>query len=209
MTPARTRNTPRPNVWVVRANGGRNTDKFITGRFIAVGWFDLSSATSRDEIRQRYEQEYPDAPAGQIANEIGQLAAFRLDIGEGDYVVTPGADREWLYYGRVTGPWIAATDDEDRYRYPNRRAVAGRRLDPSTPQPVEFTESFQRTLGSPRTVFRVNQREEFIAAIGSSTRLGLDDPSESDTSHDAVEMSHNSPRNGTFATSDTSYRLGA
>ena len=109
-------------VWVVRADGGKYTDHFVAGGYAAVGWFDLSSVSSRDEIRRRYVQEYPEAPSGQIANETGQLAAFRLDMGEGDYVLTPTADRGWLRYGRVTGPCIAAAGD-DGCRYRNRRAV--------------------------------------------------------------------------------------
>ena len=43
---------------------------------------------------------------GQIANETGQLAGIRLEMAEGDYVITPAADRESLRYGRITGPCV-------------------------------------------------------------------------------------------------------
>ena len=163
--------TTVPRVWVVRADGGKYADHFLSGGYAAVGWFDLSSVDTRDQLRKVYELEYPDAPAGQIANEIGQLAAFRLEMDEGDYVVTPTADRESLRFGRIVGPCVAFGGD-DGCGYRNRRAVnwAETRLRRSS-----FGESFQRTLGSPRTVFRVSQPEEFLAAIARPPDVSRDD----------------------------------
>lgn len=149
-------------VWVVRADGGKYTDDFIAGGYVAIGWFDVSSVDSREEIRRLYEQEYPDARAGQIANEIGQLAGFRLEMAEGDYVITPAADRESLHYGCIIGPCVGVAADGVR-DHSNRRAVKW------TDTPLSrstLAASLQGTLGSPRTVFRVHRREEFLAAIG-------------------------------------------
>lgn len=147
--------------WVVRADGGQYTDHFVAGGYAAVGWFDLSSASSRDEIRRRYVQEYPEAPSGQIANETGQIAAFRLDMSEGDYVITPMDDLGWLRFGRVAGPCVSVVEGDGCPRR-NRRTVewADARL-----RRHDFSESLQNTLGSSRTVFNVVQREEFLAAI--------------------------------------------
>ena len=152
-----------PRVWVVRADGGKYADHFVTGGYVAVGWFDLSSVDTHDQLREIYELKYPDAPAGQVANEIGQLAAFRLEMGEGDYLITPAASRESLRYGRIVGPCVAFKGD-DGCRYLNRRAVAWAEALLSR---SSLGESFQRTLGSPRTVFRVSHPEEFMAAIGA------------------------------------------
>lgn len=155
--------TDRPvQVWVVRADGGKYTDDFIAGGYVAIGWFDLSSAGSREELRRCYEREYPEALVGQVANETGQLAAFRLDMAEGDYVITPAADRESLRYGRIIGPCVGAPADGVR-DHRNRRTVQW------TDKPLRrsaLAESLQSTLGSPRTVFRLHQRDEFLAAIG-------------------------------------------
>ena len=68
---AATEQARSPAVWVVRANGGQYTDLFLGGGYVAVGWFDLSSVGSLDDIRRLYGQSYPDAPAGQAANETG------------------------------------------------------------------------------------------------------------------------------------------
>ena len=147
-----------PRVWVVRADGGKYADHFVTGGYAAVGWFDLSSVDTRDQLREIYELKYPDAPAGKVANEIGQLAAFRLEMGEGDYLITPAANRESLRYGRIVGPCVAFKGD-DGCRYLKRRAVAWAEALLSR---SSLGESFQRTLGSPRTVFCVSHPEEFL-----------------------------------------------
>ena len=167
-----------PRVWVVRADGGKYADHFVTGGYVAVGWFDLSSVDTHDQLREIYELKYPDAPAGQVANEIGQLAAFRLEMGEGDYLITPAASRDSLRYGRIVGPCVAFKGD-DGCRYLNRRAVAWAEALLSR---SSLGESFQRTLGSPRTVFRVSHPEEFMAAIGAH------DSPIADSSADLVEV---------------------
>ena len=158
---AGSRGATQAGVWVVRADGGKYTDHFVAGGYAGVGWFDLSSLGSRDEIRRRYEQEYSDALRGQIANETGQLAAFHLDMAEGDYVITPAADREVLHYGRISGPCTTVAGD-DGCPYRNRRPVVWA----ETPlRRLSLPESFQRTLRSPRTVTRASQPDEFLAAI--------------------------------------------
>ena len=167
-----------PRVWVVRADGGKYADHFVTGGYVAVGWFDLSSVDTHDQLREIYELKYPDAPAGQVANEIGQLATFRLEMGEGDYLITPAANRESLRYGRIVGPCVAFKGD-DGCRYLNRRAVAWAEALLSR---SSLGESFQRTLWSPRTVFRVSHPEEFMAAIGAH------DSPIADSSADLVEV---------------------
>ena len=165
-------------VWVVRAAGGKYADRFLAGGYAAVGWFELSSADSPEQIRERYRREYPDAPAGRIANDISQLVAFRFEMAQGDYVITPTSDRASLSYGRITGPCVAITaDDSSGHR--NRRAVEWA---PTPLQRSDFTESFQNTLGSLRTVFRVSHREEFLAVIeatGSNSVVRDSEPTRS------------------------------
>ncbi len=165
-----------PKVWVVRADGGKYADHFVSGGYAAVGWFDLSSVETLDRIRRTYQVEYPDALPGQIANELGQLAAFRLEMGEGDHIITPAADRESLRYGRIVGPCVAFRG-EDECGYRNRRAVNWAETPLSR---SSFDESFQRTLRSPRTVFRVSQAGEFLAAITGSPDVPSDNAIGSD-----------------------------
>ena len=165
-------------VWVVRAGGGRYVRHFIDRRHVCSGKVDVSSAESRDEIRRKFTEESP--------GEIGQLAAFRLELGEGDYVITPEEDTRWLRFGRVAGPCVSVAEGEG-CPFRNRRKVdwADTKL-----KRHDFSESVQNTLGSLLAVFEVSQREEVIAAIGRAA--GAPDESES-----GVEVEREDPRQGT------------
>ena len=72
----------------------------------------VSSAGSRDEIRRRYKQAHPGNSARAVSVNVGQLAAFRFDMREGDYVITPTILHELLHYGRVAGPYVSADGDD-------------------------------------------------------------------------------------------------
>ena len=151
------------NVWAVRADGGKYTEQFVTGGYAAVEWepIELSSISSLDDLRRRYREAYPNDNANQARVNVKQLADFHLDMREGDYVITPTGDTEWLLYGRVTGGTVHASAD-DGCPYRNRRSVDW------TATPLrrhDLSDSLQKTLRSLRTVFAVSQRVEFVAAI--------------------------------------------
>ncbi len=111
-----------PKVWVVRVASCKYADRFFSVCYATVDWFDLSSAESREELRTLYKVEYSNAPAGQIADEVGTLAAFRMEMDEGGYIITPASERQSLQYSRIVGPCTAfGGDDECRFR--NRRAA--------------------------------------------------------------------------------------
>ena len=152
---------PRPQVWVVRADSGRFVAHFISGGYAGIGWsMDLSAVESTQELRCRYEEENPEANPHQVGATVSQMESFR-QINPGDYVIAPEADTRWLRYGRVTGPcFFSAEDDGCPYR--NRRPVdwAAQRLERH-----RFSESLQNTMGAPKTVFGVSQRDEFLSAI--------------------------------------------
>ena len=167
-----------PHVWVVRANGGKYTDHFVSGGYAAVEWalIELPSVDSFDDLRRRYCEAYPDDNTTQVGVNVKQLAAFRFDIREGDYVITPTGDTKWLRYGRVTGGTVHSSAD-DGCPYPNRRSVAWAQ----TPlRRHELSEPLQNTLGSLRTIFAVSQRAEILAAIeqadAASDREDADTP---------------------------------
>ena len=78
-----------PNVWVVRASGDKYAEHFVTGGYAAVEWepIELSSVGSLNQLRRRYREAYPDDNARQVGVNVKQLAAFHLDMREGDYVI--------------------------------------------------------------------------------------------------------------------------
>ncbi len=156
------------NVWVVRAEYGTFTKQFVDGGYAAINWLndlDLSQIKTRDELYQLYKRAYPqDTSNIVIGQQVGQIARFLLEIQPGDYVITPDADTEWLYYGIVLADptYIhAAGDDGCPYRQRRRIEWVKERIRRSV-----FSVPFQNTIRSSLTVFGISQRDEFLTAIG-------------------------------------------
>ena len=149
-------------VWVVRADGGKYAGHFLAGGYAGCSQsVDVGLARSREEIRLVYEQAWPEASSQQVGGQVGQLASFALEMREGDYVITPEANTEWLRYGRITGPCVSAVPD-DGCPYRNRRSV--RWADTRIRRP-DLSDSLQNTLGSLLAVFEVSQHGEFLATV--------------------------------------------
>lgn len=157
------------NVWCVRANGGEFADHFLRGRYVGIGWEeitqDLSATGSRDELYEIVRSAYPDVTSPiVIGNFVGQIARFLLDIKGGDYVITPCADTESLQYGMI-GPdpsyFFATPDDGCPYRHRRHIEWSTDKL-----KRGEFSVPFQNTMRSLLAVFAVSQKDEFLATIG-------------------------------------------
>ena len=89
------------NIFCVRADFGRYTQHFLDGSYIGIGWLpdhDLSAITCREELYSLYKAVYPnDKSPVVIGQQVGQIARFLLEIQEGDYVITPAANTEYIY----------------------------------------------------------------------------------------------------------------
>lgn len=158
------------NVWCVRADFGTYTGQFVAGGYAAIGWMpgiDLSTIHAREQLYPLYKQCHPeDASNIVIGQQVGQIARFVLEIKSGDYVITPAADTERLYYGQVApDPSYFLWTATDGCPYQHRRRVAWA---PQTLKRADFSVPFQNTIRSSLTVFSVSQREEFLAAIGKA-----------------------------------------
>lgn len=98
------------DAWVVRAGsqGEAEASNLELGR-ASIGWGevpDLSSLTSREDVRGIVDGLYPAASPQMRANTTGQLWAFRNSIAVGDLVVMPMKTRPgMLAFGRCTGPY--------------------------------------------------------------------------------------------------------
>ena len=151
------------NVWVIKSHYGKYTGHFVDGGYVGSGWLrenDLSGGKTKNELTEMYRLAHPeDSPWVRGAN-VGQLRLF-LEMGVGDYVITPCSDSQWLYYGRVVDlPYYYAPNDSDGCPFPHRRPVAwtGRRINLS-----EFSEGFQNTVKfTQKTAFCVKYQEEFL-----------------------------------------------
>jgi len=162
------------DVWCVRADFGTYTKHFLVGGYIAIGWMpglDLSGLKTREEIYPLYKQAHPESKSNiVIGQQVGQIARFLLEIHAGDYVITPAADTEWLYYGQIDpDPSYFHATGEDGCPYQHRRRVSWAK-DPL--KRSDFSVPFQNTMRASLTVFAVSQREEFLNAIGRDDLVG-------------------------------------
>lgn len=160
------------NVWCVRAEYGRFTKQFVDGGYAAVGWLndqDLSGIKIRDELYPLYTKTYPqDKSSIVIGQQVGQIARFLLEIQPGDYVITPDADTEYLYYGiveRDRSYYLSDGKDDCPYRQRRRIHWIKERL-----RRGQFSVPFQNTIRSSLTVFAVSQRDEFLTVIGQKDK---------------------------------------
>ena len=65
--------------WLIRAGeDGYLIDEFARG-FVAIGWHkigDLSTVTSPEEIRERYNSAYPDERQGRAPHDVSMIYKF-------------------------------------------------------------------------------------------------------------------------------------
>lgn len=163
-------------VWCVRADGGRYTEAFVRGGYVAIGWREvaesLAEVRSRGDLEPILKAAYPEIQSAVVlGNNVGQVARFLLDIQPGDYIVTPAADSEWLQYGQVLAERYDFAPGDDGCPFRHRRPV---RWEPRPVRRGDFSVPFQNTSRSLLTVFAISQADEFLTAIG---RRDLTSPS--------------------------------
>lgn len=107
--------------WVVRAGRRGENEQFNLEHGVAtVGWDavgDLTSCTTREDVRALVAEAYPADSPGKQANSTGQLWAFRDSIKSGDLVVMPSKLQPgYLRLGRCTGPFRYVSAELDKSR---------------------------------------------------------------------------------------------
>lgn len=156
-----------PRVWVVRADGGKETQNCVDGGFTGIGWKetgDLSDATDSAMVTVRWlSTAHRDDKVSSVRATIGNISRFLFDIQVGDWVITPEADTRWLRYGQVIGDYRYDASARDACRYHHRRGVlwSADRL-----ARHDLSYMLQNTLGGQLTVFRVRHQAEFFKRIG-------------------------------------------
>lgn len=155
-------------LWLIRAKFGTYANHFVNGGYVAIDYGitqSLNLIGNRDQLVQVYKDAHPDESSNiVVGQQVGQVERFLLDMEEGDYVITPSEDTEWLRYGKIDdrGYWFEdAPTDGCPYR--QRRGVQwdAKRLSRSS-----FSVPFQNTIRSSLTVFGVSQIDEFLHVIG-------------------------------------------
>ena len=156
------------NIYCVRADFGKYTEDFLKGGFVGIGWLpnnDLSQIHHRDELYSLYRLEYPNDTSNVVIGvQVGQISRFLLDIKEGDYIITPSPNTNFLYYGVVeANSYFFANSGSCPYNHRKRVKWAK--------EPIiraDFSVPFQNTMRSSLTVFAVNHKRNFFEGIGHS-----------------------------------------
>ena len=152
-------------LWLVRAEGGKLTERFIEGGYVAIGWDalgDLSDLRYYDTLANMVNDVYPDKRQRAVNNCASQVASFVLEIDSEDFVITPSADYRVLRFGRIPpkaeGSYYFDSFDEDDYRH---RFPVDWRVRPI--RRADLSPEFQTTMRSPKTVVSLRQHvPEFL-----------------------------------------------
>ena len=158
-------------LWMVRAgSNGEREQLALDSNLVVVGWNevpDLSSATSRDGVREIVRASYPDASENAVTNWTGQLWTFRNRIQIGDLVALPLKRHASVAFGRVTGPYRYRSDLPEDARH--TRSVEWIQTDlPRT----AIDQDLLYSLGAFLTVCRIerNDAESRILALLSGKK---------------------------------------
>ena len=161
-----------PDVWVVRADGGEETQNCVDGGFTGIGWKevgDLSDAVDRAAITERYAKiADADEGPGARGQVVGILERFTHEIKVGDWVITPALDSQKLRYGQVTGNYYYEEKPSDKCRYKHRRKVKWSR---KALDRADLSAPFFNTLNSYLTVFNARHQAEFLMRIGRGSSV--------------------------------------
>jgi len=157
-----------PEIYCVRAEGGLYAEHFKQGGYSAIGWFhdfDLGGISDKGGIRQIYSDHHPeDSSPYVIGLQVGQVSRFLFDIWPRDFVVTPKANSDVLYWGVVRDePYQFVKSPSDRCPYQHRRLVEW------NAEPVQrsrLSVPFQNTMKAWLTVFQIGHKASFFEAIG-------------------------------------------
>jgi len=156
-----------PELYCVRAEFGKHTEDFLKGGYVSIGWLpntDLSKITDRSQLYPIYNKEHPDDTSNVvIGQQVGQIARFLFDIKPNDYVITPAANTEFIYYGVVLGSGYYFEQNLDGCPYRHRKKVKW------VKEPIQrsqFSVPFQNTIRSSLTVYKISHVKNFFTTIG-------------------------------------------
>lgn len=152
------------SAWMVRAgNDNELAGKLFDRGTTAIGWAalgDLTSKTSRKQVKSRYADAYPDDSKHRKGVNAGQVYRFAHVMSEGDLVVTYLKASRTYRVGRVTGSYAHRPDLFEHY--PHTRPVDWL----GTIDRDDLSVTARNSLGSTLTVFSVdNYASEFLVLL--------------------------------------------
>lgn len=144
-----------PTLWVVRA--GRKAaylSHFLSEELVAIGWGKggpIGPNDSDEDLRQRFEEAYPEAKPGTRASWVAQVRRFVREVEVGDSVVTYDPETRQYHVGQVGTDATISTrnvDDSERHEYVRKVKWEG------TVSRDDLSTTTRNSLGSISTLFK-------------------------------------------------------
>ena len=162
-------------VWGIHA---QDEGLFLKRNRIAIGWKEVGNlkelSATRDGIKARYTEVYPEVKKGSVPLSVGMLFRFCYDVKVGDNVVFPSKIDRMVNIGVVTGEYEYCADAGE---YVHQRDVKWLKHIPRT----SFSQGALYELGSAMTFFTIrNYAEEYLSALekGYNRKPSLGDEDE-------------------------------
>ena len=109
-------------IWMVRAGkNGEREDYALENNVVAAGWSwiqqDLSTISSRDELRELLDQVYSVYSTAARGNWLGQLSLLLFEMRPGDLVAIPLKQRPYVAIGEIASRYYYAENDKPDLRH--------------------------------------------------------------------------------------------
>jgi restriction system protein len=157
------------HAWMVRAgNDNELADIVQEENVVAIGWVklgDVSDLKTRDGVKQRYREVYPEDSSGRVAVNAGQVYRFAQEIQEGDYVLTYIKSSRELLIGLVKSPY-EHLDDAYLDHYHHVRHVEWLKKVSRD----DFGPRARNSMGSTLTVFNLDDYLDQIHSLATGEK---------------------------------------
>ncbi|MBP5593487.1 MAG: restriction endonuclease [Clostridia bacterium] len=141
----------------------QNDFVFLNESVIAIGWEELGDLSSldktKDAIKNKYQAVFPTAKKMNVANCVGSISRFVIDMQIGDYIVFPSKYNREINLGMVDSDYYF---DSNAKIYNHRRKVKWLKHLPRT----AFSQGALYEVGAFTTCFEIkNYTDEFLQAL--------------------------------------------
>lgn len=151
------------HAWMVRAgNDNEFIEEFVEENFVAIGWKgigDVSSLSSREDVKRKYREHYSDHSKYRAAVNTGQVYRFAHEMEEGDLLFTYDKSARIYYVGTISGEY--RWNPDSNVGYPHYCPVNWGQEIPRD----HFSTPVKNTLGSTLTVFSLDEQLERIQKV--------------------------------------------
>ena len=153
-----------------------------TNPHICIGWSklgDLTSLATKDELKNLYENTWPQNSKNNIGINVGQIWRFKDEAKIGDYVVL--AESNYIHIGKIDSDYVydATSRPEQDEDYVNTRKVVWLKTNIDRAQ---LSINFHRSLTAAMSFFTLNDYRSAIADL-------LKDDYKKDESTDEIDDS--------------------